>query len=421
MAFWSNWFGMASGTGLKFRWGVTTDTVQSRETEEIVSSVYSCCKILSDNVGRMPILVKKEDETGIAGDKEHPLWSVLHNTPNSYQNPSKFWSTLEYHRNYFGNGLAQIYRFGNGEVSHFEIIHPSTVIDAKKVEGKLFYNIQRGNKLHIISSDEILHFSAISEDGVFGQSPVAALEKEISVLQKAEDTLESFYSNKATATMALKSVVGDSKAYSVLKKAQEDFVADYGGAANAGKPITLPPNTELISIAANHADAQMVETMNLKKQDVAGVFTIPMYMLGETNTGDNAEQSSLMFRNYTISPIAKIYRSELEFKLLTEADREAGVTIEFDLDALVEADLSTRTKAIAEQVKSGLMTPNEGAIKMGNSVIDGEYGNMHYMQAQYIPLEQYGEYNVFDKEGESGDKPKDKPTKEKEEKDEDAT
>tara|TARA_R110000803_G_scaffold210835_1_gene284136 strand:+ start:5443 stop:6738 length:1296 start_codon:yes stop_codon:yes gene_type:complete len=386
--------------GLKFRWGITTQQNVQTTEDDSTSIIFTCCKILSENISRMPILVKREDELGFKGHKEHHLWDVLNIAPNNYQSPQIFWSTVEYHRNYFGNSLVRVHRFTSGKIKRFEIIHPSLVKDAKIIDGNLHYYIQYDNTLQPIKSDDILHFRSITEDGVFGMSPVYALSKDISILKQAEETIDNFYKNKATSQFALTSELGDARNYKVLQKAQEDFLKDNGGADNAGKVITLPPNTKLNSLASNYADAQLIETMKAKKHDIAGAFSIPLYMLDSTN-GDDAENSSLVFRNYTISPIVAMYRSELEFKLLSVEEKKKGVTIEYDLDSLIEADIVSRTRAIAEQVKSGLMTPNEGSTKLGNSRSSGEWGNYHYVQAQYVPLEKFGEYDVFDSAGKS--------------------
>ncbi len=389
--------GSGPPNGLKFRWGISTNTTESLSTESVSSVIFACCKILSENIARMPIEVKHEEKLGIEGFKSHHLWNLFMYAPNNYQSPQSFWSTIEYHRNYYGNAFAKINRNNGGEAINFEIIHPSLVVDARIVNGNLYYYYQSEGGLVELSSDNMLHFKSISEDGVFGVSPVYALGQDGNIINNIDDTLNTFYKNKATSTMALASEVGDSRNYKVLKQAQDDFSDEYAGPENAGKIITLPPNTKLVSVASNYGDAQMIETLKYKRNDVAAVFSIPLYMLGDTK-GDDAENSSLIFRNYTISPIVVMYESELSMKLLTEKEVKAGVTIDFDLDALIEADLISKTGAIAEQVKSGLMTPNEGAVKMGNSKIEGEWGDYHYVQAQYIPLEEFGDYNVFNSE-----------------------
>lgn len=385
----------APSSGIRWALGVPTSENTSRLVDDTTSTVYACCKVLSDNLSRMPISVKKDGEEGLDNYMDSDLWDLLRYAPNDYQSPQSFISTLEYLRNYYGNSFAQIHRKGKtGKISRFEIIHPDHIVDSYKVSGRLYYSVQRENTVETISSDDMLHFKSISENGMFGLSPIYTLRKDISIVQNAEDTIENFYKKKATPSLVLTSNLGDVKSYQVLRTAQEDFLEKYGGPTKAGQVITLPPNTKLESIAANYANAEMMETMKLKSKDIAAVYSVPLYMLGDS-TGTDAENSSLTFRNYTIAPIAAMYRSELEFKLLSVESRREGVTIEFALDTLIEADLASMTKAVAEQVKSGLMTPSEGAVKLGNKKIIGEFGDKHYVQAQYIPLENYEDYDVF--------------------------
>jgi len=396
---WFNFFTRGQpSSGVNWRIGVPTSENTSRLVEDTVSTVYSCCKILSDNVSRIPITIKKDGLGGIEEHKESDLWRILNIAPNNYQSPQSFMSTLEYHRNYYGNAFARIHR-KRGFVKSLEIIHPDFIVDSYKKNNRLYYSIQKDDTVERnVSSDDILHFKAISENGIFGLSPVFALRKEISIMQNIEDTLDNFYKKKATPSLVLTSNLGDVKSYQVLRTAQEDFLEKYGGPTKAGQVITLPPNTKLESIAANFANSEMIESSKLKRIDIASAYSVPLYMLGET-TGSDIESASLTFRNFTITPIIAMYRSEMEFKLLSEKEKMEGVSISFDLDALIEADITSITRAVAEQVKSGLMTPNEAAKKLGNSRIEGEFGDKHYLQAQYLLLENYGDYNVF------GDKP----------------
>jgi HK97 family phage portal protein len=392
----------SSPFGLKWRFGISlaNSTERTDGIEHASSAIYTCCKVLSDNVSRMPLQVMVVDKAGRKVMRNHKLYNILRHTPNGYQNPQAFWSTVEFHRNYYGNGFVKIHRNqASGYVRSLELIHPSRIEDCKMVNNSLYYYVREvdregniGKTTKPVLSDDMLHFKALAEDGYFGMSPVYAARNKMDIQDQAEETIRHFYENRATSTLALQSELGDARNYKVLKEAQNDFQAQHGGAQNAGKVITLPPNTKLVSMATNYADAQLIETMKFTKDEIAGCFNIPMYMLGATK-GENAEQNSLTFRNYTIAPIARMYRAELEFKLLTPQEKNKRISIEFDLDVLVEMDYKAKVSAVKEQVVNGLMTPNEGALKLGNSKIEGTWGDLHFVQAQYIPLEQYEKYN----------------------------
>jgi len=383
-----NTFG-STVSGLKFFWGINTTSGKSMITERLVTVAYTCRKILADNISRMPISVQYSGDDKLIDPTRHNIHYILNTAPNGYTSPQFFWQTVEYHRAKYGNGFARIHRGNDGEVKYLTIIHPDEIEYANIVNGILFYKMFEIDEK--IPSDDILHFRTVGEDRIFGISPLFVLANDFQIINNVDDTINNFYKNKASSQFALKSTIGDARSYSVMKKAQDDFKEDYGGPDNAGKVITLPPNTELQNLSSNYTDADLINTFNLKRGDIASAHGIPLYMLSETR-GDNAEDSSLIFRNFAIAPIVQIYISELEFKLLTADDKKQGYSIAFDLEKLVEADVVSRAKSITDQVKSGVMTPNEGSRKLGNEKIEGEFGDKHYMQMQYIVLEEYDKY-----------------------------
>jgi hypothetical protein len=57
------------------------------------------------------------------------------------------------------------------------------------------------------------------------------------------------------------------------------------------------------------------------------------------------------------------------------------------MDSLVETDLKTKVAAVKDQVVNSLMTPNEGAKRLGTKGIKGASGDKHLLQAQYIFME----------------------------------
>lgn len=94
-----------------------------------------------------------------------------------------------------------------------------------------------------------------------------------------------------------------------------------------------------------------------------------------------------------MGPVTAIYMAEINGKLLTRDELTTGFSVMFDVMALIGMDYATLVAGIKEQVVNGLMTPNEGAKKLRNKTIPGEYGNLHFMQAQYIALEKYEQYS----------------------------
>jgi len=390
-----------------YRYGTTMQSLETNGVTgqpEKIATVFTCCKILSDNLSRMPLSVWVDNETGKVEMKRHRLTYLLKTRPNNYQNAQQFWSTVEYHRSEFGNALVRVHKDSTTAFPQsLEIIHPGYMRDYYFSGGNLYYRfVQPDTNVEItVPGTDILHFRNMSEDGIIGLSTLVAIERQTNINERATSTIDNFYKNNATSPMALETDLPGNlsgPAAGVLKETSTNFQERYSGPTNAGKWIHLPIGTRLKSIAMQFADAKLIETLRFTREDISAAYGIPLFMVDGSAEKLDVEQLTTLFKNNTMGPIASIYISEINSKLLTRDEIERGFTVLFDIMSLIGMDFKTLVSGIKEQVVNGLMTPNEGAKKLGNKPIEGKWGNMHFMQAQYIPLENYSEYSVLKKE-----------------------
>jgi len=371
---------------------------------ENISTVFTCYRILCENISRMPISIFADNSMGRLELTQHRLYYLLRYAPNGSQNSQQFWSTVEYHRSKFGNGLVRVHKDSNAFPTRLEIIHPSRLESVNIVDGEIIsYQITdtKGNSSAPIQAGDLLHFRNISEDGYIGLSTLEALKRQTNINERATSTIDNFYKNNATSPIALETDIPGNlsgSAQQVVKETRDAFLAASGGPENAGKPIMLPAFTKLQKIAVQFADAQLIDTLGYAREEIAAAHGIPLFMLDGSAEKLDIEQLTTLFRTNTIGPIVAIYISELTSKLLTRDEiLNKGFQIEFDTSVVIGMDYQKKVAATKEQVVNGMMTPNEAARKLGNKTIPGEFGNMHFMQAQYIPLEKYTEYNTLKK------------------------
>lgn len=384
-----------------YRYGTQLQSLETNGVTgqpEKIGTVFTCCKVLSENLSRMPLSTWSDNDKGRLELTRHRLTYLIKYQPNNYQNAQQFWSTIEYHRNYYGNAFARVYKNANGFPESLEIIHPALIREYEFRNNQLFYKVinPANNAEIIINAGDMLHFRGMSEDGIIGLSPLVAIERQTNINERATSTIDNFYKNNATSPMALETALPGNlsgPAAGALKATREDFEARYTGPENAGKWIHLPIGTTLKSIAMQFADAKLIETLRFTREDISAAYGIPLFMVDGSAEKLDVEQLTTLFKNNTMGPIVAIYKSEINSKLLTRQELEQGFSVEFDVMSLIGMDYATLTAGIKEQVVNGLMTPNEGAKKLGNKPIEGEWGNKHFMQAQYIALENYGETN----------------------------
>jgi len=361
---------------------------------EVVAVANTCVKILAETMGRIPLEVYKTVEgEGKLKDKKFYLYDILHTQPNGWTNANMFFQALEYHRNFRGNAYAFIHRHqGSGRVTSLEVLDSRRVCGYELRDGELYYlvsKVDNPSDFDAINATEMLHFRMQTEDGIWGIHPMTSLKTNMSLVHKGSLTMDTFYENNAFSPKALKSTVASANTKH-LDEALKDFETLYAGAAKAGKVIKLPPNTELQDLAIDFQTAQIIEGMKLNSQQISAHYGVPVFMSSGDYTQskfNSIEAMQIGFKVHTIAPIARMYKSELEMKLLTDKDKALGREIEFNLNSLVEPDTKTKTEYFKNMIYTGVMTPQLAAILEGLPA--SEVQDIHLIQSNMMGLEQY--------------------------------
>lgn len=365
----------------------------SMSQAERIATVFTAIKILGETMSRLPLGVIKEDpDKGKQKDKDHYLYDILHYNPNEYTTSQTFISTLEVLRNLKGNSYAKINRGkDSGKVDSLELIMNSRVRGYVLEKGRLFYKVTNGDnpeKLDTIPAMDILHFRMISKDGIVGLNPIEALRLNLSTTWEALGTIDEYYKNNAVLPKALKSTVSGANQKGMLE-ALKLLTEKYKGPRGAGDILPLPPNTEIQELQMNAIDAAFLQMVELNANQIAALYGIPSHLVGNLTTSkyNNIEQTQISYKVNTISAIARMYRQELEYKLLTTSERKAGESIEFNLMALVETDHKSRLEGYRILSNIGAITPNKVATIEGLETYDG--GDLHYIQTNMQAVEKY--------------------------------
>ena len=340
---------MISGTNRPF----------SLEKADAISTVYTCIKILSETISRLPLNVYSDLGEGRTVDKEDYRYPILHYNPNNWTSQQTFFATLEYWRNLKGNAFARIYR-KNGKISSLVLIPPSLVTGYAISGGELYYEIEEKGETKKINSSEILHFKGLTKDGIWGINPLEALRLNLSTTHQGMQAINSFYMNNAMSPKAIKSTVSGANQKAMIE-ALDEFNRKYAGSAKAGQMTALPPNTEIIDMKLNFVDAEFISTMKFNAQQIAALYGVPPHMVGilESTKFNNVEQMLLDFKVSTLSAIGRLYRQELESKLLTTEERLNGISIEFNFNALMETDSTTRVNNLKTMASMGVISIND--------------------------------------------------------------
>jgi len=379
-----------------FREAIGTNVAGSYITAEETLAIYTSAKILSGTMAMIPFELRKDNLVY----KDSDIYKKLMFRMSKLCNNRDLISALEYERTLYGNAFVDIRKSSNW------MMIPHEVVDKWKWEhGNLKYRFnwgkhpdmdevnkyRTGENIEWVSAEKVLHFKSTSKNGVMGIPMIDVAKHNMEVLNKALETIDSFYSNRAMSPMHLQSELKDSRAGKQFMSDIEDFLAKSFGFRNVGKPLITPPNTKLVQLQTQFQDAQLVETMKFARDEIFNMFGIPSFMYN--SSGDlqmDIEQQSLNFKTFTIEPIMSVYEEEFMNKLLSLDDRANGFSVRGNSNVLVDSDITSKANAYGKMIQNAIITPDQASSEMGIPVQDGtDWGEKKYMQKQMYPIEYY--------------------------------
>lgn len=205
---------------------------------------------------------------------------------------------------------------------------------------------------------EVLHFKMLSRNGMTGMSPIAAAREGIGLGLAAEKFGADFFQKGGNLKGVLETDNHlDDKIFKAWKAHWEKF---YGGSVGDHTTPILEYGLKYKQLGIPPNDAQFIETRVFQLQDIARFFNMPPSLIGDLSraTFSNGEQQDLQFAKYSLRPLLKHQEVEFEQKLVNLKD-EGTISIKYNMDGLLRADMKTRAAYEQTLVTSGILTRNE--------------------------------------------------------------
>lgn len=375
-----------------------TDKSKSRHGALSEITYYSCLKILSESIGKLPLkLLKREKNGGIVDARDHYLYRVLRSRPNPYMTATHFWSTVEMCRNHFGNAYVMIR--GAGRNTTLWILNPERVSvwwDNARILADApmlwyMYNAENG-KTYPLRYDELMHFkTSVSLDGGVTGLPVREiLSMSIQGNMTAQKTLDKLYDNgfvaKAIVQYTGNLSPGSEKQFTKLL---EEYAQ--GKVEDAKNFIPIPLGTSIQPLNIKLTDAQFIEIRKYSALQIAGAFGIKPNQINdyEKSSYAAAEQQQLAFYVDTLLYTLKQYEEEIENKELSDEDVGNGFFPKFNIAVILRADLKTQLDSLTNAVQKTVYTPNEARAKLDLPGKPG--GDNLIVNGAFVPVELAGE------------------------------
>jgi len=356
-------FGAESDTGIK------VDVNRA----EMHTTVISCWRVLSESLASMPLhLMQRELKDGKWIKKkayEHPLYNLLHLSPNEENTSYNFIEALMLNIVSRGNAFAQIVRNNKNEIVAIVPLLTDNMQIVRSESNKLAYIYSHDKYGEVwLEKEEVIHIVGLSYDGVHGLSPIAYSANAIGMSIAMEMYGAKFFKNGANPTGVFeKDGVLSDEAFERLKASIEE---KYTGLLNSSRPMLLEDGLKFNRITIANNEAQFLESRKFQKAEIASIYRVPLHMINELDraTHSNIEQQSIEFVTYTMTPWVQRFEQAFNKALFGNSSE---YYVKFNMDALIRGDIESRYTAHRTAIESGWKTRNEVREQEGLNPLDG--------------------------------------------------
>ena len=327
---------------------------------ESVSTVYACVSAISETIATLPLaLYRRSSDDGRERAKDHPLYKVLHDSPNSNQTALEFREQMQAAVLLKGNAYAEIIRGHDGQVRELLPLHPDRVNVLVLENGRLGYEyVDTKGRVRRLLQDEVFHLRHRTENGATGVSPIAAAREVVELALAERDHGNSTFRNGTRLSGMLKFPAK-------LNSNQRDQIRDswqsqYAGGANAGKTAILEEGVEYQTVSMTLEDAEWIASRQFSVEEVCRLFRVPPTIVGDLRHG-NYSNSVEMSRQFVVLSLRRhltMWEQAISRCLLTEAGRRIYFA-EHNVEGLLRGDSLTRAQFYHHAIDDGWMDADE--------------------------------------------------------------
>ena len=351
--------------------------------------LYTAIDVISSDIARLPLRHWRDD--GESRNEVRDSWAVsVLDDPNDYQTVFDLIKQLTASVLYRGNGYLYPIRNGRHQIEKLHCLFPDYVW-VSRLSGQADYFYQVGpqpladlDTTVMVPPRNMFHHRILTlNDPLFGVSPLIAAAASCSAGLAILRSTDRFFNRMARPSGVLSTdKLLDEKA---AERVKERFQRLFSGEEGAGDVAVLEQGLKWEALTMSAVDAQLIEQLRWTVEDVARVYRVPGFMIGDLKnvSYNSSEQLTRQYWNGCLSSHMRALEQRLSQFFGMDGRTEY---LEFDLDQMFRAELLQRTEALTKSVQGGLRTPNEARRIEGLNALPG--GDQIFMQQQMVPVEQ---------------------------------
>lgn len=379
---WQRVFGIGETSSGK---AVTVDTAMQ------LSAVWACVRLISETVATLPLMLyRRHPDGGREVASEHPLYTLLHDSPNADMTAVEFIEGLVLSICLNGNAFAEKVRRGDGTVIALLPLAVDKVTVRRDEIGAREYRITEKGGYRTLGEDDVLHVRGFGNGSDVGLSPISYARQTLGIAMAADEAAGKMFANgvRPSGVVEVPQVLTEPQ----RKDARDNIITPMAGSKNAGSVFMLEAGWKFTPVQISPKDAEMATTRRWHVEEIARWFGVPPILIGhasegQTMWGTGVEQINLAWLQLGLRGYLKRIEVALGRSLILPQDR-GDLSFEFVVEGLLRADSKTRFSLYSVQAQNGLMTRNEMRALENLPPVEG--GDVLTVQANLLPIDMLG-------------------------------
>lgn len=355
-----------------------------------IGAVWACIRLLAETIGTLPLQVYSRGAGGRAIDDGHPLYALLHDSPNADMTAAEFWEAIVASLCQWGNGYAEKVTAAGGRVIALNFLRPELMMVERDRSGARVYRYSDPKGMRLFGEDAVFHVRGFGVGGDMGLSPVGYARQTLGLVADTDRAASAAFRNGIRPSGFL--VVPERSSPEAIRNARKVYLEPIAGPNATGRAGILEKGMDWKEVKGMPvADMQLLQGRSFNVEEICRWFRVPPFMIGHTEKstswGTGLEQQMLAFVTFSLRPYLTRIEQAIRKQLLPPGERRT-IYAEFSVEGLLRADSQGRAALLAALAQNGFLTRNEGRAYDNRPPLPG--GDVLTVQSNLVPLDQLG-------------------------------
>lgn len=361
------------------------DVEPGRGTAERLSPVAAAHRILTNSFGLIPFgLYRKEGAARVAVD-DPDLDRVMKVRPNDYMSPFLLRKVVLSNAFWHGFGAVWNRRDHSGRVvERLPLPTECCTLRRDPDSGVHWYDYNVDGLQRSFSNYELSLLYFETYDGLRGRGLLELARESIAVDAMAQRYSKKFYQNGARLSGIVEvDTDANPETRGRLKQEFRTYAAD-----DAFAVAVIDHGMKFTPLGISQSEAQFIESRGFTVEEISRFTGVPKHMLqtGKESYDSNAQQR-LNYVTDTLLPYVVQWENEDTYKLPAPVQRQSGVYVHGNVEALLRADPTTRADFYVKLIEHSVLCPDDARAKEELNPIPGGLGRQFLVTKNLGSLE----------------------------------